>query len=227
MHPEYLYNNDTEEIINRVRELALCDEPALRQYCVEVSCQTDTSSLHLTELYDVNEREVDATLHAFLQILRDLMQSLSSGTDIFRTENGQADFPLVCQAITHIEETRIHLMHRIDALSQMRRVVASSVAEANRALHFVTVAARSVPEESQAQYAESAQKINTARERMISLDRCVKEAQNAYMTFVEHHLPTFLRGVRDAADFNHAGAGLNRAALRILCSEVSLLIERM
>ena len=137
MHPEYLYNNDTEEIINRVRALALRDEPALRQYCVEVSCQTDTSSLHLAELYDVQKREADATLSAFAQILRDLLQSISGGTDIFRKQNGQADFPFVCRSVTHIEESRICLMHSIDALSQMRRQLASAVAEANKVFHFV------------------------------------------------------------------------------------------
>lgn len=227
MHPECFYNNDTEEIINRVRELALRDEPALQKYCVEVSCQTDTSSLRLKELYDVRKKEANATLCLFAQALRDLLQSLSSGTEIFRTDNGQAEFSFVCRAVTRMEEARICLMHNIDALSQVRSALIPEVAEANKALHFVTVAQHSVPKELQAPYAEAAKKINTAHGRMTSLDGQVKEVQNAYMTFVERHFPTFFGGMRDAADFNHAGAGLDRAALRALCAQMSLLIERM
>ena len=226
MYPEYLYNNDTQEIRDRVCELAVTDEPALRARCQEVSRQTDTSSLALQEDCAAKLNAIGAVFSAMANILEALLQSLGREAGIFGTQNRQSDFEAVCHAVTHIEEERLHLLSCITDLTQMRRAVFSAVAEANRALHFLSLAGRFVPKDAHPHYAEATEHTKAAHKRLTSLDATVREAQNFYMTFTERHLPTFMEHLRAAADFNHAGAALDKRAIRMLCKELFVLLDR-
>lgn len=223
MFPEYLYNNDTQDIAHHVHKLALSDEPALRAHCQEVSHQTDTSSLCLQEDCVRQSTASGAVLEAMGKCLRELSQALSENTSVFGTQNGRADFSTVCQTVTRIEEERLHLLEHISAQTQMRRALASSVADANRALHFLSIARRAVSVEVHRHYDEAIERVECAYRRFTKADDAIREVQNFYMTVVERHLPAFMERLRIAADFNHAGEALNRSAIRTLCAEFLIL----
>lgn len=227
MHPEYLYNNDTEEMILRVRSLAQSNESALCQYCVEVSCQTDTSSAHLVKLYAQKNHATQAVLADCAQILRALLQFFAENAGVFRVSNAKADFETVCQTITQFAQGRTDLMLCIDELTQVRKMLFCEVAKANEVLHMLSLACDAVLAEQKSHYADMRQKVTAAHGRMTELDRTLREAQNAYMSLIEHHFPTFMQGIREAADLNHAGKEMNRGALRTLCTEMLFLLDRM
>ena len=223
MYPEYLYNNDTQDICRRVQELAAKDEPALRAHCLEVSRQTDTSSLALREECLSKTNTARAVFQSMLNILEGLSQSLSKGAGVFGAGNSQAVFPTVCRAVLQMEEERLRLLSCISDLAQGRRMLAASVAEANRTLHFLSVAKRAVPAAMQVRYAENIECIENAYERLTRADAAVCEVQTFYMTLIERHLPVFMEKLRTAADFNHAGAALNGTSVCALCRELSIL----
>ena len=79
MYPEYLCNNDTEQIYERVRELAETDEPALRAECQEVSHQADTSSLAVKNDCLAKANNMDASLGKMTDVIKMLSRSLTSG----------------------------------------------------------------------------------------------------------------------------------------------------
>lgn len=227
MHPEYFWNNDTQDITRRVCELALQDEQALRAHCQEVSRQTDTSCLRLQEECCAKEQEAKATVKAAITILRELAEALSVNAGVFGTRDSRTDFSAICRAVIGIEEARTRLLAEIDALARVRRALAASVADVNRTLHFLSLAKAAVPEEERSFYAEMLQKSRKTYERLLALDVTLREAQNAYMALVELHFSTFLQKVRTAADFAHTGATLQSATLRSLCGEMLLLLERL
>ena len=226
MQIEYLYNNDTQEINLRVCELATSNEPALRQHCQEVSRQTDTSSLCLQKEVERGVESANAVLSAIAKQLENLSQSLLENAGVFCTRDGKTDFGSVCRATVRIEEERLRLMRCITLLTQTRRTLTEEVAKANRALHFLSLAARAVSQDLYEQYTKTTKGTQEAYERLTSLDATLCEAQDFYMSVVERHLPAFMERLRDAADFNHAGEGLDRRAIRALCSELILLSNR-
>ncbi len=226
MYPEYLFNNDTQDICRRVCEMATSDEPALRAHCLEVSCQADTSSLTAKEECIVKTNNAKAVFINIERILRGLSESLASKADIFRAQNGKGDFPAVCRAVTQMEEERLHLLSCITDLTQTRQTIFSAVANANRALHYLKTAKRAVPTELRAPYNEAVECTEAAYARLIEVDSTVREVQSFSMTFVERHLPTLMERLRAAADFNHAGEMLDAGAIRSLCNEIFILINR-
>ena len=226
MHPEYLHNNDTQQMCDRVCKLAISDEPALRAQCQEVSHQTDTSSLAAKADCVAKTNNARAVLKNMAEILKELSQSLTIGADVFRTRDGKEDFSLVCRAVTEIEEERLHLLTCITELTQVRQTIFATVADANRALHFLKTAKLAVPDELRAPYTEVIECAEGAYARLTELDCIIREAQTFYMTFIERHLSVFMERFRSAADFNHAGATLDRGAIRALCNELLILINR-
>ena len=226
MYPEYLYNNDTQETCRRVQALAAKDEPALRAHCQEVSRQTDTSSLALREECLSKTRVASAVFEAMLKILEELSRSVSKEASVFGVQNGQAIFPTVCRATLQIEEERLRLLSCVAELTQVRRALASGVADANRALHLLSIAKRAVPEALCLHYREDIKTVENAYERLKRSDAAVCEVQNFYMSLIESHLPAFMERLRTAADFNHAGAALDGAVIRALCGEVFILQNR-
>ena len=99
MHPEYLYNSDTQDIHRRVSELAAADEPALRAHCQEVSRQTDTSSLSLARDCAKKVNDANATLSIIGESLQALSQALAGNAGVFRTQSEKAHFATVCHTI--------------------------------------------------------------------------------------------------------------------------------
>ena len=227
MHPEYLLNNDTQDISRRVSELALSNEPALRAHCQEVSRQTDTSSLSLAEDYATQVNDANATLAIIGESLQELSRSLLQNAGVFRTQSGKAGFSAVCRAVTRIEEARRQLIAQVGALSGMRSAIAAGVADANHARHLLSLATRAVLAEARAPYTESTERIKVAYECMLAIDSATGEAQSFYMAFIERHLPSFMAGIRAAADFNHGGESLDTGAIRALCGEMLLLLNRV
>ena len=226
MQIEYLYNNDTQEINQRVCELATSNEAALRQHCQEVSRQTDTSSLCLQREVAGGVERANAVLKKISKHLEELSQSLLENAGVFRTRDGKSDFPLVCRATVRIEEERLQLMRCITALTEARRTLAGEVAKANRTLHLLSLASRAVLQDVRDQYNEMTANTKAAYERLCALDVTLCGAQDFYMHMVERHLPAFMEQLRAAADFNHAGEGLDRRVIRALCSELLLLSNR-
>ena len=139
MYPEYLLNNDTQEINNRVREMAAFDEPLLRAHCQEVSRQTDTSSLAVKEECLSKASDANAILEAMKNISNTLSRSVSQITGVFGVQNGKEIFPTVCRAIVQMEEERQRLLTVVASLSQARQKIASCVAQTNQALHFLNL----------------------------------------------------------------------------------------
>ena len=226
MYPEYLYNNDTQDICRRVSELAKSNEPALRAQCQEVSRQTDTSSLAVIENCTARIRAADAVFDAMVGILKDLSRDLSSGSGVLATRDGQTMFPKVCRAIVLAEEERQRLLSSVAELTQARRELASSVADANRVLHFLSLARSAISTEVHSCYTENITCINRAYARLTQADAAVREVQNFYMTLIESHLSVFMQRLRVAADFHHTGAALDRAGIRRLCEELFVLQNR-
>ena len=226
MYPEYLYNNDTQDICRQVQDLAAKDEPALRAHCQEVSRQTDTSSLAAREDCTAKLNAVGAVFAAMVNVLEELSQSLSSEAGVFGTQKGQAAFSKVCCAVVQIEEERQRLLSSVAELTQLRRTLAASVADSNRAIHFLSIAKRAVPEALCSYYAEAVDCVQRAYERLTGADAAVSKVQNFYMTLIESHLSVFMQRLRTAADFNHTGANLDVAAIRALCGELFLLQNR-
>ena len=226
MYPEYLLNSDTQDICRRVSDLAASNEPTLRAHCREVSRQTDTSSLSLQADCVTKVNDTRAVLSIIAKELEEFSHVLAEGAGVFRTRDGKSDFPTVCRAVTRIETERLHLLECITALTGMRRKIASSVAEANRVLHLLSVAGRAVPEDVRAHYTAFTEITKVAYGRLTELDIALREAQGFYMTMVESHLPAFMERLRTAADFNHAGEALDRGAIRALCSELQILLSR-
>ena len=227
MHFEYLYNNDTQDISRRVSELAASNEPLLRAHCQEVSRQADTSSLCLQRDCAAGVNDTNAVLAIIGESLGSLSQSLAQKIGVFRTQDGKTDFPVVCRTVVRVEEERGHLLESISSLAQLRRAIASSVAEANRALHLLSLAEGAVPKDLRGEYAQSTACLKAAYVRLTKSDTALREAQIAYMEIVEKHLPVFMQRLRAAADFNHAGEGLDGAAIRTLCFEASVLLSRV
>ena len=226
MYPEYLCNNDTQEIGRYVCEWASSNEPALRAHCTEVSRQTDTSSLVAKEDCHAKTHAVHAVLHAMETVLEELSRALSANEGVFHTRDGKADFGVVCHAIVQMEEERQRLLSCIAELTQLRRELAANVADANRVLHFLSLAGRAVSEDARSHYANSTELVESAYARLKKLDGDVREVQEFCMTLVESHLSVFAREMRDAADFKRAGEALDRRAIRLLCNEVSILLKR-
>ena len=226
MYPEYLHNNDTQEMCRSVQELAAKDEPALRAHCQEVSRQTDTSSLALREECLSKTQVASAVFEAMLKILEELSRSVSKEASVFGVQNGQAIFPTVCRATLQIEEERLRLLSCVTDLSKIRHSLAAGIAQANRALHFLSLAKCAVLEEMQLQYTGDMRCVENAYERLKRSDAAVCEVQNFYMSLIESHLPAFMERLRTAADFNHAGAALDGAVIRALCGEVFILQNR-
>ena len=226
MHPEYLHNNDTQEICRRVQALAANDEPALRAYCREVSRQTDTSSLVAKEECISKARDITAVFEKTAEIFKGFSQSVTVGGGIFDTQNAKADFGTVCQAITKIEQIRQELLSLIAELTQARQALFAAVANTNRALHFLKTAKCAVPSELCAPYNDAIEHTEAAYARLVGTDTAVREVQIFSMMFIERHLPAFMERLRAAADFNHAGAALNKATIRALCTEALIVINR-
>lgn len=213
-------------MIGRVDELAATNEPALRAHCQEVSRQTDTSSLCLQREGTVLMHQINAVMEGMMTLLQKLSQSLAQNTGVFRTRDGKSDFPSVCRAVVRIEEERQRLLVCVAELSQLRLNVASQVAEANRGLHILSLAKHAVPKEVRPPYEEAIHSINAADERLKVLDAKLCELQKFVMILVERHLSVFVQRLRAAADFNHAGEALDRAAILSLCVELSILLGR-
>lgn len=226
MYPEYLHNNDTQEISDRVCELAENDESTLRAQCTEVSYQTDTSSLTAKEECIAKTNDAKVIFAKMAQILNAFSQSLAKDSEVFRTRDGQADFGTICRRVTEIEEERLHLLSCITALTELRQTIFSMVADANRVLHFLKLANRAVSTDLRVHYTEAIARTEDAYSRLTEMDATLREVQDFYMTFIERHLRTFMERLRTAADFNHAGAALDRGAILALCSELRILINR-
>ena len=227
MHPDYFLNHDTQDITRHVGELALQNEPLLRANCQEVSRQTDTSCSRLQEESHAKEQALNATVKSVVEILHRLVQMLSANANVFGTKDSRTDFSAVCQAVVGVEEARVRLIAEIAALSNVRHSLAASVANANRALHYLSFATSSVPKDQRSFYAEAFQKTEMTYQHLLALDTTLQKWQNAYMSLVELHFSTFLQKVRAAADFAHAGAALQSVTLRSLCGEMLLLLERL
>ena len=88
MYPEYLQNSDTQDMVRRVSELALSDEPALRAHCQEVSRQTDTSSLCVGKDCIAQVNAANRELAIIGKSLQELSQLLSQSAGVFRTQDG-------------------------------------------------------------------------------------------------------------------------------------------
>ena len=226
MHLEYFYNNDSQEMNRRVPALARDDEPALCAQCQEVSRQAGTSSLDVQKACTEKGEAVRAIYRNMRSILQELSQAVSSGTSIFGGENGQADFSTVCRLVLQIEEQRRHLIACIAELTQARQILFEVVANTNQALHFLRSARLAVSKDVSASYTEAIEHTERAYACLKSSDASVCEVQNFAMTLVERHLSAFMERLRSAADFNHAGAALNRGAIRTLCEELLILIGR-
>ena len=226
MYPEYLFNSDTQDICRRVSDLATSNESALRAHCQEVSRQTDTSSRTLLKDCAAKVCAAQGTFDATVSIFKELSQSLSSESGVFGTQNGQAAFAKVCRAVVQVEEERQHLLSAIADLTRLRRELASSVAEANRVLHFLSMAKCAVLEDLCLPYAEALELAQKAYARLTAADASLCEVQKFYMTLIESHLPVFMSRLRVAADFNHTGAALDAFAIRALCGELFILQNR-
>lgn len=226
MYPEYLKNNDTQDIIRRVSEWAKTDEPALRAHCQEVSRQTDTSSLCAEKNSIEQANAANRAMGSMGESLQALSQSVSQHTGVFRGRDGKEDFPAVCRAIQEIEAARRQLLICVGELSKLRQSLFEAVANANGALHFVSVAKRAVTEDLRPPYCNAEKQIEVAYARLIELDGAIRESQAAYMAIIERHLPAFMKELRAAADFNHAGEALDRHAVCNLCGELLLLLAR-
>lgn len=226
MLPEYLYNNDTQQMQNRVRELAAFDEPALYAECEEVSHLVGTSSLDAKADFVAKKHHVDAIFAKMRLDLQALSQFLAAHADVFRTRDGQADFGSVCRAVTQIEEGRLQLLSCIADLTGARQALFASVANANHALHFLKTAKLCVPKDLQAPYTEAIERTEAAYADLKELDKNICESQSFSMTFVERHLPAFMERLRTAADFNHRGEALDRGAIQTLCTEALIVINR-
>ena len=226
MYLEYLYNNDTQQMCEEVCRLAQNEEPKLFARCQEVSHQTDTSSLDAKVDCVAKINNIRAVLANMEAIFEHLAQSLSVELGVFRTRDGQADFGMVCRAVTEIEEGRAHLISSITELTQVRKTIFESVANANRALHFLKTAKRAVGEEAKAKYSNLIDITEGAYARLAKLDAAIREVQPFYMTLVERYIPAFMERLRASADFNHAGAALERGAVCALCKEVFLLTNQ-
>lgn len=222
---EYLPNNDTQRMRDEVCRLAQNDEPALRRECQEVSRCADTSSLDAKEKYLQKAGSINTAFAKIADALKGLSQSLSGGS-VFGTRDGKAMFGIVCRAVTSIEEARRELLIGVGELTQVRQRLFSAVAEANRALHFLKTARQAVPEELRAPYDEAVACCEDAYERLKCLDASLCEEQSFCMTFIECHLPAFMERVRKAADFNRTGEALDTGAIRTLCNEALIVINR-
>lgn len=227
MHPEYLYNNDTQDIAQRVGELATRNEPALREHCQEVSRQTDTSSLCLQKDCAMSVNDAGGILSIIEEHLRKLSQSLWKNAGVFRTQNAKADFSLVCKTVTALEAERLRLLSCVGELTHMRRAIAQAVAKNNQALHLLLLAKCAVGEDVRRFYVEEAERIRISYERLTALDADIREVQVFYMTFLESHMPAFMKRLRESADFNHAGEALDSSAICALCGELFILCERV
>ena len=226
MHPEYLFNNDTQEISNRVCEVASSNEPVLRAHCQEVSRQTDTSSLALREECITKSNAARAILQEISALAEELSKALARDGGVFGVQNGQAVFPAVCRAVVQIEERRLSLVSCISQLTQVRRKVASSVAEANRTLHVLSLAKCAVGEDAKEDYAQMIRYTEVSYERLKAFDFAVCEMQKFCMAFVESHLPVFMQRMRAVGDFNHGGKELDCSEIRLLCHELIILVNR-
>ena len=226
MHSEYLFNNDTQEISNRVCEMASSNEPALRAHCQEVSRQTDTSSLALREECITKSNAARAILQKISVTAEELSKALARDGGVFGVQNGQAVFPAVCRAVVQIEERRLSLVSCISQLTQVRRKVASSVAEANRTLHVLSLAKCAVGEDAKEDYAQMIRYTEVSYERLKAFDFAVCEMQKFCMAFVESHLPVFMQRMRAVGDFNHGGKELDCSEIRLLCHELIILVNR-
>ena len=226
MYPEYLQNSDTQDIVCRVSELAKSDEPALRAHCQEVSRQTDTSSLCVEKNCIGQVNAANRALETIGKSLQALSQSISQHAGVFRGQDGKEDFPSVCRAIQETEAARRQLLFCVGELSKIRQSLFEAVAQANGALHFMSVAKRAVAEDLRSPYCNAEKQIEVAYARLVGLDGTIRESQAVYMAIIERHLPAFIKELRTAADFNHAGEALDRYAVRNLCSELILLLGR-
>ena len=227
MYPEYLYNNDTQDIAHRVRELALSDEPALRAHCQEVSHQTDTSSLCVKKDCTLSVNDANLVLSILAKNAKELSQSLSQNAGVFRTQGERADFSLVCRFVICIEEERLHLLKSITAITEVRRKIACDVAKANRVLHLLSIASREVSEDVRAYYAVFRENVQGAYARLTEMDAALCKVQEFLMIMVERHLSAFMEQLRAVSDLNHAGEALDRGKIRTLCSELQILISRI
>ena len=162
MSLEYLYNNDTQQLQDRVRALAASNEPALYAECEEVSRLTDTSSLDAKAEFVSKMNTVGAVFTQMRADLQTLSRSLSAHADVFRTRDGQVDFGAVCHAVTQIEEGRVRLLSCIADLTRARQALFAFVAEANRSLHFLRIARGSVPKELHSRYAKPIERTEAA-----------------------------------------------------------------
>lgn len=226
MSLEYLYNNDTQQMQDRVRALVARDEPALYAECEEVSRLVDTSSLDAKADFASKTHTVGAVFAQMRVDLQALSRSLAAHADVFRTRDGQADFGSVCRAVTQIEEGRVQLLSCIGDLTQARQALFASVANANLALHFLKTAKLCVPKELHSRYAKTIERTEAAYAALKELDGSICELQNFSMTFVERHLPAFMERLHTAADFNHRGEALDRGAIQTLCTEALIAINR-
>ena len=227
MHPEYLYNNDTQEIEQRVCKMALFDEVTLRAQCLEVSRQTDTSSLAIRDRCIEKTSHARSVLTKIEDIFKRLSQSLSADYEVFGTKDGRADFGEVCRAATAIEVERGRLLFCIADLSQMRQMLFEEVANANRILHFLKTAKRAVSVDVKPLYHQAIEWTEEAYARLKRMDVALCEVQDFYMTFVERHMPAFMEQLRVSADFNHAGVALERGAIRSLCHQMLIVTNRV
>ncbi len=227
MHPEYLFNSDTQDISRSVSELAASNEAALRAHCQEVSRQTDTSSLSFGQVCVAKVNDANATLSIMRGSLQELLNSLFENAGVFRARNGKVDFSAVCRTVTKIEEERAHLLTQIGALSTARFAVASYVAEANRALHLLSLATNAVPKDVRHHYTEDAACIKRVYGRLTALDAALCSAQEFYMTMIERYIPAFMQKLRVAADFNRAGEALDRGEILALCKEFLVLFGHL
>lgn len=226
MHFEYLFNNDTQEISNRVCEVASSNEPALRAHCQEVSRQTDTSSLALQEDCIAKVNTATAILQKISVLAEELSKGLMGNSGVFGVQNGQAVFPMVCRAVVQIEERRLSMISCISLLTQARREVASGIAEANSNLHLLSLAKYAVEEDAKGDYVKMIQDTEKAYVRLKALGSAVCEMQTFCMTFVERHLTVFMQRIRASADFNHTGKVLDCGEIRLLCNELKILVNR-
>ena len=227
MYTEYLLNNDTQEINNRVREMAAFDEPLLRAHCQEVSRQTDTSSLAVKEECLSQASDANAILEAMKNILDTLSQSVSQTAGVFGVQNGKEIFPTVCRAIVQMEEERQRLLIAVANLTHLRHKIASCAAETNQVLHFLSLAKGAVSKELRPHYAACIENADGAYESLKKADVALGELQNFYMTFIERHLPAFMERLRTASDLNHMGVNLNSAHIAALCRESLILQNRV
>ena len=170
--------------------------------------------------------DANATLSIIGESLQKLSKSLLQNAGVFGTQNAKKDFSAVCRAVTQIEEARRQLLMQVCALSAVRSAIASCVAEANRGLHLLPLAMGAVPVHARTPYAESTERIKVAYARLTSLDGAIGEAQAFYMTAVERHLPAFMERIRNVADFNHGGEALDAGAIRTLCGELLVVLNR-